>query len=284
MSRLIVPLLLAATSAFAAPDPRSTPVGREVEAYLSEVELVPAPAVTDEFLSAAAQGGVMGWGSFRLDIWFPALDGDLNDADGNHIGLSDLALDGTEVTVVPRALLSLGGVGLLLDGYYFQTSGDATISETFTIGGVDFTVNEDVHSDVDITNLRGLLTVPVVSTDFLRISLLGGISYYDFRVTVTGETSGTGSLYAPVPVPLIGVLGQAKLGPLLLEAEISGLTFDYGDYNLDYLDFQVSVGISFLKIVAVRAGYRLVYFTGTIEGFDIDATLDGFFVGGSLNF
>lgn len=283
MSRLLLPLLLAAVPAFAGGAPK-TPVGRAVENYLADAPLVPLPATSDAYLNAAAQGGVMGWASLRLDVWFPSLDGDLNDVSGNTASLEDLGIEDTEVVVVPRALLSFGGVGLLIDAWKFETDGNGTINDTFTFGGIDFTVSENVQTDVDIMNVRGLMTLPIVSTDFLRISLLGGISYYDFNVTVTGETSGTGSVTAPVPVPLAGILGQAKLGPFLLEVEVSGLTFDYGDYDISYLDLQASVGITLFKIVAVRAGYRLVSIDGTIEGYSVDGTLDGFFVGASLNF
>jgi hypothetical protein len=281
MSRLLVPLLLAAVPAFAG---ERSPLARDVDAYLATDGGAPTARPSDTFLSAAAGGGIMGWGSFRLDAWFPSLKGTIDDGSGDSASLSQLGMDSTETTVVPRALLSLGGVGVLFDGYLFKTQGDGTITGTFNFGGIDFVVNENVHTKVDLTNLRAILTVPVVNNDFLRVSLLGGISYYSFDVTVTGETSGTGSVTAPVPVPILGVLGQAKVGPLLLEAEVSGLTFNYGDYNLDYLDMQMSVGFQFLKIVAVRAGYRYVWFNGTIEGYSLDASLDGFFVGASLNF
>ncbi len=284
MSRLLLPLLLVAAPAFAAGGASKTPVSRAVEAYLADGPLLPMPATSDAYLSAAAQGGVMGWASLRLDVWFPSLDGDLNDEAGNSASLGDLGIEDTEVVLVPRALLSFGGVGLLIDAWKFETDGNGTINDTFTFGGIDFTVSENVQTDVDIMNVRGLMTLPIVHTDFLRISLLGGISYYDFNVTVTGETSGTGSVTAPVPVPLAGILGQAKFGPLLLEVEVSGLTFDYGDYDINYLDLQASVGITVFKIVALRAGYRLVAIDGTIEGYSIDGTLDGFFVGASLNF
>jgi len=284
MSRFLLPLLLAATSAFAAGDARKTPVGREVSAYIADADPLAIPAASGTYLSAAVQGGVMGWASLRLDVWIPSLNGHLTDDAGNSASMGELGLDNTETVVVPRALLAFGPVGLLIDAYEFKTAGDGTLTGTFNFGGVDFTVAENVHTDVDMTNVRGILTVSVFSTDFLRISLLGGISYYGFDVTVTGQTSGTASVSAPVPVPIIGVLAQAKFGHILLEGEISGLTFDYGDYNIDYLDFQVSVGGTFLKVIAVRAGYRLVSISGTIEGFHVDATLDGFFVGGSVNF
>jgi hypothetical protein len=283
MSRFLLVLLIAAASASAAGE--KTPVGRAVEAYLAEGDLMALPAPSaSTYLSAAAQGGVMGWGSFRLDVWAPSLDGNLSDDGGNSASSSELGLDDTEVIVVPRVLLSMGGVGLLIDTYRFQTEGNGTVTGTFTFGGIDFTVNENVQSDLDMTNIRGLMTLPVVNTDFLRISLLGGISYYDFNVTVTGALSGTASVTAPVPLPIVGVLGQAKFGPVLLEAEISGLTFAYGDYDINYLDMQLSVGVQFLKIVALRAGYRLVSIDGTIEGLGVDGTLDGFFVGASVNF
>jgi hypothetical protein len=282
MSRIALLLILAAAPAFAAGG-GPTPLEREVETLLAETPLVAMPRTEGNYLSAAASGGLLGT-SLRLDVWAPSLSGHIYDDAGNNASLGDLGLDSTEVVLVPRALLSLGGVGFIFDGWQFKTSGDGIIDQTFTFGGIDFTVNEEVHSDVDITNIRGIFMVPVISTDFLRIALLGGISYYDFNATVTGALSGTGSVHAPVPVPILGVLGQAKLGPLLVEAEFSGLTFDYGDYNIDYLDFQVSVGMTVFKILAVRAGYRMVYINGTIEGYDVDMTLDGFFIGGSLNF
>lgn len=285
MSRFLLPLLLAAATASAAGDAaRRTPVGRAVEDYIAEADLVPMPAPSGTFLSAPAQGGVIGWGSFRLDVWFPSLDGTMSDEGSGSMDTSDLGIGDTEVVAVPRALLSLGRFGLLIDAFRFQTEGDGTITGTFTFGGIDFTVNEDVHTDVDITNIRGLTTFAVVDTEVLRISLLAGISYYDFNITVTGQLSGSGSVTAPVPVPLAGVLGQAKFGAVLLEVEVSGLTFAYGDYDISYLDVQASVGATFLKIVAVRAGYRLVMIDGTIEGFDVDGVLDGFFVGASVNF
>lgn len=283
MSRFLLPLLFAAATAAASDHARRTPVGREVEAYLAEADLVTMSS--DRLLSAAAQGGVMGWGSFRVDVWFPSLDGSLSDPGGADVDVStELGLDETEGVVVPRALVSLGGVGFLIDAYRFETEGSGTISGTFSFGGIDFTVNEDVQADIDLTNLRGFLTVPVFSTDFVRISLLGGITYYDINVTVTGELSGTGSVSAPVPVPALGVLGQAKIGPLLLELEVSGLAAAYGDFDISYIDAQASVGFQFLKIVAVRAGYRIVSIDGTIEGYNVDGVLDGFFVGASVNF
>jgi len=282
MSRIVLLLILAAAPAFAADGVR-TPLERDVETLLAETPLQPLDLKPREYLSAAASGGLLGT-SLRLDVWFPSLSGHIYDDTGSNASLSDLGLDSTETVLAPRAILSLGGVGVLVDAWRFQTDGDGTLNRTFTFGGIDFTVNEQVHSDVDITNLRGLLMVPIVSTPLFRIALLGGISYYDFHVTVTGALSGTGSVTAPVPVPLVGAIGQAKIGPLLLEAELSGLTFNYGDYNIDYLDLQVSVGLTVFKILAVRAGYRMVYINGTIEGYDVDVTLDGFFIGGSLNF
>lgn len=284
MSRLLIALLVVAATA-AAGEGRKTPVGREVEAVLAEGDLVPRPAASDVLLSASAEGGIFGWASLRLDVWLPSLNGSLSDQGGRSVDVArELSLDGTEVVAVPRALLSFGAVGLLVDAYKFHSEGDGTLTGTFSFGGIDFTVSENVHSEVDLTNVRGLFTVRVLNTDAFRIFLMGGISYYDFSVTVTGASSGTGSVSAPVPVPLVGVLGQAKVGPVLFEAEVSGLTANYGDFDISYLDLQASVGITFLKIVAVRAGYRLVSINGTIEGYNVDGTLDGFFVGASVNF
>jgi len=284
--RLLTVLLLAASFAAAADnDLRRSPAGRAVDAYLQEAAAEPAPIGSDTRLSAAAQGGVWGWASLRLDLWYPAVDGSVDDAGGGPIDLAgELAIDDNEFAYVPRVLLSAGGVGTLIDAFLFETEGSGALTASVTIGGVTFNASEAVATDFDLNNVRGFLTVPVVKTDFLQIMLLGGLSYYDLHITMTGNVSGSATFAAQVPVPVIGVLGQAKFGPVLLEVEVSGLTISYDVYGLDYLDIQASVGFTFLKIVAVRAGYRYVALNGSIDDVDIDLTLDGFFIGGSVNF
>jgi len=282
-----LPVLLLATSFAAASDldVRRTPAGRAVDGYLAEAAAEPLPLQPDSRLSAAAQGGVWGWASLRFDLWYPAVDGNIQDNGGGLIDLAgELAVDDNEFAYVPRALVSLGGVGVLVDAFLFETEGNGTLTASVTIGGVTFNASEPVATDFDLNNVRGFLTVPVVKTEFLQIMLLGGISYYDVHVTMTGNISGSGTFAAQVPVPVIGVLGQAKFGPVLFEVEVSGLTVSYDVYGLDYLDIQASVGFTFLKVVAVRAGYRYVALNGTIDDVDIDITLDGFFIGGSVNF
>jgi hypothetical protein len=284
MTRLLV-ALLALASVAAAADAPATPAARAVESYLGTAELRPMPAPTDAWLFAAAEAGGYGWASLRLDVWFPAIDGTFNDGNGGEIDAdADLGLGGNEATIVPRAFLSLGGVAMILDGFEFSAHGESTFTRTITFGGVTFQVNEDVVTDVEMTSLRGLFAVSIVGTSFLRVSLLGGISYYDLNLTIQSQTTGEGSVSVPVPVPVIGVLGQARLSRVLFELEVSGLAVDYGDIDASYLNVQASVGVMFFKVLAVRAGYRFVMLDGTLEDVAIDATLDGFFVGGTLNF
>jgi hypothetical protein len=303
MTRLLAALLALAPLAAAA-EP-GTPAGRAVEAYLARAEpapfalatemgleppaareeLKPLPPPQDAWLFAAAEAGGYAWASLRLDVWFPAIDGTASDDNGGQLDVSeDLGLESNEATVVPRAFLSLGGISLILDGYLFTAEGNSTLTRTFTLGGVTFQVNEDVVSEVRLENLRGIMSISVIGTSFLRVSLLGGISYYDVNLTVTSQTAGTGTVTAPVPVPIIGVLGQARIGHFLFEFEMSGLSVDYADINVNYLDLQASVGFMLFKVLAVRAGYRYVLLDGTVDTIDIDATIDGFFVGGTVNF
>jgi hypothetical protein len=279
MSRFLASLLLLAAAAAAREDPRRTPAGREVEGYLAESAGIP-------LLSAAAnaQGG-SGWASLRLDAWFPALDGTIDDEGGGQINVTnDLGLDNNELALVPRVLLSLGRVGFLFDMYRFKSEGNGTLTATVDFGGVTFQFNENVVSDVDILNVRTLMTIRVWKSEPFQLTLLAGFSYYDLEVVMQGTVSGTGRAAAQLPVPLLGVLCQGRIGRFLLEAEVSGLAADYEDFDVTYLDVQASVGFTFLKVVAVRVGYRITSLDGTVDEFDMDGTLDGFFVGAAVNF
>lgn len=234
---------------------------------------------------AKATAGLTGWIDVRVDIWLPALSGTMRtDADSDSVDFEDdLGLGDEEVAVMPQVSLSLGGLGLKLDGFFYETSGSGTVQGDFTFGGVTFTVNEDIDSQVKVDNYRLLMTVPLIKSGPVAIYLEGGITYFHLEGTVT-SASFSASDTADVPVPVGGVLAQAKIWKLLVEADVTGLVVDYGGVQGSVVDAKLSVGFAFAKVLAVRAGYRVVSFDGTDGDFDINLTLDGFFVGGSVTF
>jgi hypothetical protein len=108
------------------------------------------------------------------------------------------------------------------------------------------------------------------------------VFFFDGRLE--GDSSGTATESAIVPIPVLGILARAKIGPVLLELDVTGLVIDYGEIRGTTFDARFSVGYTFLKVVAVRAGFRIVTIDGEAEDIDIDARLSGFFVGASVQF
>ena len=117
----------------------------------------------------------------------------------------------------------------------------------------------------------------------IAIYLQGGLTYYRLEGTVT-SASFSATDTADVPIPVGGILAQAKIFGLLVEVDVTGLVVEYGGVEGSVFDVKLSVGYAFAKVMAVRGGYRIVRFDGGDGDFDIDTTLDGFFFGASITF
>jgi hypothetical protein len=264
------------------PDPVAEARAAAVEAYLAGG--VPLERIeTGERVAAPAGGGVFGWLSVRLQVWYPALEGDLRSG-GDSLDLDELGLDENEIALLPEIHISLGSVGIRLDGFMFETDGEENVDHTFTFAGIDFDVNERVRSTLELSNVRVLSTLRVAGGDVFELHIQGGVSVFFFDGRLEGDSSGTATESAIVPIPVLGILARAKIGPVLLELDVTGLVIDYGEIRGTTFDARFSVGYTFLKVVAVRAGFRIVTIDGEAEDIDIDARLSGFFVGASVQF
>ncbi len=259
-----------------------------VEAYLRDGVGVPLRTLelpAGEALAAPASGGVFGWFVGQVNLWLPSLSGHLATTGGDGLDFeSDLGIDDTEAVVLPVIQLSLGRFGMRLSGFVAGFSGENRIDRTFTFGGLSFSVNEQVRSDVDVQNIRAVFLYSFFEIPMFRIAVEGGISYFHLEGVITGDSSGTAREVTDLPIPVLGLLAQAKFGRLLAELEVSGFTIDISDVEGTLIDVQFSVGMTLFKVVAVRAGYRLIVVDGTADDFDFDATLSGFFVGASVQF
>ncbi len=261
-----------------------------VDAYLRDgaagatLPLRPLDLPTGTALAAPASGGVFGWFVGQVNLWLPSLSGHLA-ASGDGLDFeSDLGINDTEAVFLPVIQLSLSSVGLRLSGFVAEFSGDNRISRTFSFGGLSFDIDEQVHSEVQVQNLRAVFYYSLFKTGTLHIALEGGISYFHLEGLIVGETSGTAREETDLPIPVFGVLAQGKFGKVMAELELSGFTIDISDVEGTLIDVQASVGMTVFKIVAVRAGYRVIVVDGRADDFDFDATLSGFFVGASVQF
>jgi hypothetical protein len=233
---------------------------------------------------APASGGLLGWISVRTDAWYPRLDGSFSSLGGEIIDTKELNLD-TNVWG-PAAELSLTPARFFFrfDFYRVGFEGDSTLTRTFSFGGLTYTINEDVNANIRIDNYRFLAGFAAVKTAPVRLYVLLGLGYYHLEGSVIGSVSGQAEESLDIPAPLLGLLFQAKVTRFLFEVEATGLTISYSDVGADYLDIKASVGVTVFKVAALRVGYRYVLLNGHVSDFDVDVTLDGFFVGAGVQF
>jgi len=296
MLRAGLALLVLASLAAAGLDPASEAAAlrRDVNGYLAQAQeetarpWLPGPSGAGTaygVVAATAGGGVFGWLDARASVWYPRLKGDVSDSVAGNISIdSTLGLDENEVAIVPQVQVNFWVFGVKLDGYHIEFQGDQTITQTITFQGFTFTISDQVATDFQADNLRLLGMVRFWNSDSVRLWAIVGISYYHVDVTLQSTLAGQASETADLPIPVVGFLGQVRMGPLLLEGEVSGLAIDFGSVQGSIVDFQVSAGLAFLKVANVRAGYRYVYLDGSTSDLSVDVTLDGFFLSVGVTF
>jgi len=265
------------------PDPLARAQARAVDDYLATVDLeeftLPRPVL------APATGGLAGLFIPALYAWFPTIDGTVS-TDGNpDFDLQDdFGLTDTEASGVVEAQFSLGGLGVRFSAFFLEFEGSNILNRSITFGNVTFIVAEQVDSVLEINNYKLVTFFPIVKTQSLAISLQAGISYYQLNGRARSQSGLSATETGDLPVPVGGILVHARAGRFIFEADVAGLTIDYGDSHADLLEVQVSVGMTFLKIFGLKAGYRHIVLDARANNFTIDATLEGFFVGAALLF
>lgn len=254
-----------------------------VRQYLGETALDEVTGFDRIRAASRSSGGLLGWVDVRAMAWYPSLDGHIQDS-SDRLAVSELGLDDNEVAVMPQLHLSAGGIGVRVDAFFFEVEAQARVSREFSFGGVTFTVDDDVSSRLRIDNFRLLTMYPVVKTTPFTLWIQAGVSYFRFDAEV--ETNGVrGQDDGDLPIPIAGLLAQVKVWKLIVEIDISGFAIQYGsDLEGTALDIQISAGFVLAKVVAIRAGYRTVTIDGSFDSFEVDIRLDGFFLGGAINF
>ncbi|MDH3590364.1 MAG: hypothetical protein OER88_00685 [Planctomycetota bacterium] len=281
MRTCIALLVLAAASFAAERDPAATLLRAEADAYARAATERWVPGVP---VAASADGGVVGWLSVRINVWFPELEGDMASL-GETVSLDDeLGLGEEESTLMPQITVSFGGVGLRFDFFQLEYDANALIQRQFEFGGITFDVAENVASRVVINNYRLLAVIPIVKTKSFQLSTLAGVSYYELEGEIISQTAGQAQEEGDFPIPVLGLMLQVNVSRVTIEVEVSGLAVDYGDVDFTLIDATASIGITVAKVIAIRGGYRIVIMDGTVDDFLIDVTLEGPFVGASFQF
>ena len=259
--------------------------GLAVDRLLAEGIVAEWIPPVDRPVLAPAAGGLLGWLLPQIYLWYPSIDGEMGEVGVEVLRLDeDLGLSESELSVLPALQISLGNWGFRFSAFTLDFTGSNRIERDFEFGGISFPINEQVDSRIRLDNYRLVALRSIVRTGSFLLALQGGVSWYDFEGTITSQTLGTGSESGDVPIPVVGALLQARVGRFLLEVDVSGMSIRVGGVDADLLEVQASIGIQLFRIVSLRGGYRMVEVRGEASGFFVDATIDGFFLGASLNF
>ena len=144
-----------------------------------------------------------------------------------------------------------------------EASGTGTISETFSLGGVSYTTNETVVSDVDLSHIDGTLYYEILDN---WISLDLGITarMFDGDASASGSINGAsesdfsgvipmGYAYAKFELPFTGWFVSGTLNTLSFEDDsITDMNASVGYFSdgLMVLDWGVNVGFRQFSIDA----------------------------------
>ncbi len=164
-----------------------------------------------------------------------------------------------------------------------RSSGDGTLSKTFTFGGLSFTASENVHTETKLDTYDATLYYEIVDTG-VDFDLGVTLRYIDGYAAITSLTTGrtestefTGAFpmvyaNARVPLPFTG---------LSVGAEGSYITYD----GSTLYDVQADIRYTFAMGLGLEAGYRSQKIKlDDVENTSTDIDIEGFFVGAVWDF
>lgn len=168
---------------------------------------------------------------------------------------SDLGLD--KSTPINLGLkLGLGNHTFLLRYAPYSFSGDQTGSKTFTFADSTFTISDNLHTELKITEYTVDYRYKLLKTPIARISIGGGLSVFNSQVDInstSGAAKASKSFVAPVPTLGLSAEANIPLIGLFAGANLTGVSA--GSKN-SYVDADAYAGWSPLPFSGVKVGYR----------------------------
>ena len=230
--------------------------------------------------------------TIRPQVWFPEPDGliILQDAFGFGTNLdldTNLGINDSDSTFAYDVQLNLGGSVLRISGFSLDFTALENSISAFTFGDLTVSLGDLVDTEVEIQNIKFQYGTP-----FFNIKDHGfefgpsiGFNLYEIKATVVDVLAvASDSIDEEIPIPIVGLHLALPLGDFLLDADISGLIVNIENYNVNYIDLNVSLSWEPIHGVGIFAGYRMIEAELDDSNFTTDVSLQGPYFGGELRF
>ncbi|MEW5910554.1 MAG: hypothetical protein AB1659_12180 [Thermodesulfobacteriota bacterium] len=140
--------------------------------------------------------------------------------------------------------------------FKLDASANTTINRTIRFQDKEFQINENVSTAFDLTVIQGLYRFDI-GPDIFHGGIMAGGEYINIGAEAASPRLGRAAADVDTGMFVIGVFAETNPLPFL-QGRISllGGTFDIGDIEAAYLDFELAVMAKFPPGFHVGAGYR----------------------------
>ncbi|MDP8218031.1 MAG: LysM domain-containing protein [Candidatus Theseobacter exili] len=167
-----------------------------------------------------------------------------------------------------------------------KMDGGRKIEETIAFGGYEFTISEDVRGELEVKRFSGDIEWHVLNGSWGYVGPTVGGEY----VRIDGELSSE-SAYASLKDPLHGgtvtvggVVGINLPYNLSFEAAMKGISLEISGVKAEVLELEACLNWTVAEFFCVSAGYRSLTIDASKDEDEVDLTLSGPEISGSIRF
>ncbi|MBA3686042.1 MAG: hypothetical protein H0W72_12505 [Planctomycetes bacterium] len=227
------------------------------------------------------------WVRVMPAAWSVTADGSVAYSEGGgtatRFDLEELDVDNRELAPMVDVQVRFPVLfDIAVGGHRYATDGDATLTRSFTFGGITYNAAERVHTDVDLLDAYAEVLVRLPIPGDLVVAGLGLAGHYvGAEIEVTSQTSGQRErLDEDLPIPAVAARVQLNL-PASIGIEAAGHFLAIATDKADgrFLDLRGQVSWRPIPWLGLAAGYRYLSYGVAFETNDQDTDVDLTFAG-----
>ena len=226
--------------------------------------------------------------SFRLQarLWGPTLSSEVQFSgrqEGTVIDVTrDLAVE-DESTFELRASVQLGLGHKIRLGYTpLRYTGEKDLTREIRFGDTTYPRGTNLHSSLKGAYYSGDYEIDLFKGSTGYVGAIFGAKVFDIDAVLVAPNRGDRDVETVrVPVPVVGVVGQAYYSRFSAGAELSG--FSIGP-TANFIEFYANGRFEISSMLGIEAGYRIFTVHGEHDDDKLDLTLGGLYFGAEVNF